>query len=76
MQTFQIDGLDKFFAYSFTKQIAYVRNYENLQKLKAAIAVAFEEIIAEMISSVMSNLKNRLHTVVELKGGYVENKVT
>ena len=51
----------------------YVRNYENLNDLKASVTVAFQEVLREMFSSTTANFGKRLKKVIKVRGRHIEN---
>ena len=61
-----------FFLWGFIKSKVYVKEYENIDSLKAAITAAFQEIPREMINSTLCSFEKRLKMVIECQGRHVE----
>ena len=54
-----------YFPWGYIKNQAYVRNYENLDDLKALVTAAFQEVSREILSSTMANFGKRLKKVIK-----------
>jgi len=50
----------------------YVKNYENIGDLKAAIILAFQEVSDGMVTSTVENFGRRLEMVLRNEGDYFE----
>ena len=50
----------------------YVKNYENISDLKAAIISAFQEVSDGMVTSIMEYFGRRLEMVLRNKGEHFE----
>ena len=50
----------------------YVKNYESISDLKAAIISEFQEVSDGMVTSIMDNFGRRLEMVLQNNGGYFE----
>ena len=61
-----------FFLWGFLKSKAFVKDYENIDSLKAAITAVFQEIAREMINSTLRSFEKRLIMVIESQGRHVE----
>ena len=55
------------------KSKVYVRDYENMNDLKASIVATFQELTAEMVSSTLRNMEKRLKLIIQRQGGHIEN---
>ena len=62
----------EFFLWEFIKRKVYVKDYENIDSLKAAITAAFQEIAREMINSTLCSFEKRLKNVIQCQGRHVE----
>ena len=47
----------------------YVKNYENISDVKAAIISAYQEVSDAMVTSTMENFGRRLEMFFQSKGG-------
>ena len=45
------------------KSKVYVRDYENMNDLKASIVATFQELTTEMVSSTLKNIEKRLKLI-------------
>ena len=59
--------------WGYIKSKVYVRNYENLDDLKASVSAEFQEVSREMLISTMSNFSKRMKKVVKVRGRHIEN---
>ena len=53
----------------------YVKNYENIIDVKAAIILAFQEVSDGIVTSIMENFGRRLEMVLRNMGGQLKNKI-
>ena len=59
--------------WGYIKSKVYVRNYENLDDLKASVSAAFKEVSREMLISTMANFSKRLKKVIKVQDRHIEN---
>ena len=58
----------------FIKSKVYVKNYEKVSDLKAAIISAFQEMSDGMITLTMENFDRQMKMVLRNRGGHFEDK--
>ena len=68
-------GLSNEVLWGYIKSKMYVKNYENICDLKAAIIWTFQEVSDGMVTSTMENFGWRLEMVLRNMGCYFEKKV-
>ena len=61
-----------FFLLGYIKSKVYVKNYEYISDVKAAIISAFHEVSDGMVTSTLENFDRRLEIILRNKGGHIE----
>ena len=64
-----------YFLWIYIKSKMYVKNYENISELKAAIISAYQEVSDGIVTSIMENFGRRLEMVLRNMGGQLKNKI-